>query len=123
MKTIIDEKTGEVIEVEDTNEIMVRELYELGTNLEVYDKLEEQADTIKEQIEIWKYQNRENIKQILKKHNQKNIKTSSRTYSIVDEGTRKVIDTDRLMQEGLYLKYIKLVPVGEHLKVNRRKNK
>lgn len=122
MKTIIDQNTGEVIEVEETNELMVRELYELGTDLEKYDELEEQALYIQEQLEIWKYQNRENIKNVLKKHNQKNIKTSSRTYTIIDEGIRKSVDTDRLKEDGIYEKYIKLTPTKESLRITRRKD-
>lgn len=122
MKQIIDNDTGEVIEVEESNELMVRELYELGTDLEAYDELEEQALYIQEQLELWKYQNRENIKNVLKKHNQKNIKTSSRTYTIIEEGIRKSIDTERLKADGIYDNYVKLTPTKESLRITRRKD-
>lgn len=122
MKTIIDQDTGELIEVEETNELMVRELYELGTDLEKYDELEEQALYIQEQLEIWKYKNRENIKSVLKKHNQKSIKTPSRNYTIIDEGIRKSVDTERLKADGIYEKYLKLTPTKETLRITRRKD-
>lgn len=122
MKTIIDQETGEVIDVETTNEVMVRELFELGTNLEIYDELEEQAEYIKEQIELWKFANRENIKNILKKHNKKSVETSYRKYTIVEEGVVKSVDTERLKEDGIYENYLKLSPRKEFLKVMRKKD-
>lgn len=122
MKQIIDNDTGEVIEVEETNEVMVRELYELGTDLEKYAELEEQALYIQEQLEIWKYENRENIKNVLKAHKKKNITTPTRIFTLIEEGMRKSVDTERLKEDGMYDRYVKFTPTKESLRITKRKD-
>lgn len=117
----IDEETGEIIESEGTNQLMARELYELGTDLEDYEELEAKLDYFKEQIETWKKDNREKIKNILKKYNQKSIQTPNKTYTIVDEGYNQVADTEKMKRDGIYDKYSKLTLRKEQLRITRRK--
>lgn len=121
MKTIIDQN-GEIVEVEETNELMVRELTELGTNLAAYDELDEQLSYIKEQMEQWEIANRENILNVMKANGEKTIRTPKRTYSFIPETTKKVLDIERLKKDGIYDNYLKLTKSKENLRITRRKN-
>ena len=117
MKTIIDQNTGEIIEVEETYEIVQRELNEVGVNYEEYfDKLI-QYKALKEQMEIWEYKHRQPIQEIFEKHNIKSLSTERGSISLIKEGVQKRVDTERLKEDGQYEKYLKLVPVKTHLMI------
>ena len=106
------------------NKIMVRQALELGVDFDKYEELKEQADYIKEQIEIWEYQSREKIKEVLKKNNAKSLQTPYRTYSLVGESTRQTIDSKRLKEDypDLFNEYSKETIVKEHLAIRERKD-
>ena len=120
MKQIIDNDTGEVIEVEETYEIVQRELNEVGVDYEEYFEKQIQFKALKEQMEIWEQKNRDVIQKIFEKHNIKSLKTEEGTISYIEESTQKRVDTERLKQDGLYEKYLKLVPTKAHLMIKAK---
>lgn len=120
MKTIVDSETGEILEVEETYEIVQRELNEVGVNYEEYFEKQIQYKALKEQMEIWEHSNRDVIQKIFEKHNIKSLKTDYGTISYVGESVQKRIDTDRLKNDGLYDNYLKLVPTKAHLMIKAK---
>ena len=106
------------------NKIMVREALELGVDFDKYEELKEQADYIKEQLEIWEYQSREAIINVLKKNNAKSLQTAYRTYSLVGESVRQTVDSKRLKEDypDLFNEYSKETTVKEHLMIKKRKD-
>lgn len=120
MKQIIDNDTGEVIEVEETYEIVQRELNEVGVDYEEYFEKQIQFKALKEQMEIWEQKNRDVIQKIFEKHNIKSLKTEEGTISYIEEGIQKRVDTERLKQDGLYEMYLKLVPTKAHLMIKAK---
>ena len=120
MKQIIDNDTGEVIEVEETYEIVQRELNEVGVDYEEYFEKQIQFKALKEQMEIWEQKNRDVIQKIFEKHNIKSLKTEEGTISYIGDGIQKRVDTERLKQDGLYEMYLKLVPTKAHLMIKAK---
>ena len=117
MKQIIDEKTGEIIEVEETNEIAERTLFEVGAIDEKTYELLEQYLTIQEQYEMFKFK-------LEKAMEDNGIKKWDNDYfiaTIKDESVQKRVDTDRLKEAGLYDKFLKLVPVKKSLQIKFKK--
>lgn len=111
MKTIIDEKTGEILEIEETNELVERKLFEVGAVDEnTYEFLENYL-TIQQQYEIFKFK----LMEAMKNNNIKSWKNNYFTATVKEESVQKRVDTDRLKEAGLYEKYLKLVPVKESL--------
>ena len=115
MKTIVDADTGEIVEVEETTEIVARDLADVGVNYEDYFEMELKAKALKEQMEIWEWSKRDAIKEVFKKHGIKSFKCEEGSITYVEERLQKRVDNDRLKQDGVYEKYLKLVPVKEHL--------
>ena len=111
MKRIIDDLTGEVIEVEEENEIAERKLHEVGVVSEQIIEMILQYQRYKEEFEIFKFK----LQQAMKENGIKTWKTDDFTASLKSESIRKQVDTDRLKQDGLYEKYLKLVPSKESL--------
>lgn len=120
MKQIIDNDTGEVIEVEETYDIVQRELNEVGVNYEEYFDKQIQFKALKEQMEMWEQNNRDNIQKIFEKHHIKSLKTEYGSISYVPEGIQKRVDNDRLKEDGLYEKYLKVIPTKAHLIIKAR---
>lgn len=107
MKQIIDAETGEIVEIEDYNEIALRTLTEVGAVTD---------STLDEINMCLAYQDRfETLKYIIGKAMRENgIKkweTDDFTFTITDDTIQKRVDNDRLKEDGLYEKYLKLVPV------------
>ena len=121
MKTIINEN-GEVVDVETKNEIVLRELQEVGTTFEEYEQMQEQLDYLKEQIETWEISHKDIIMDAMKRNDVKKIQTDSRTYSYIPEATKKSLDIERLKEDGVYDRYLKLSRTKESLRITRRKN-
>lgn len=115
MKTIVDADTGEIVEVEETTELVARDLADVGVNYEDYFEMELKAKALKEQMEIWEWSKRDAIKEVFKKHGIKSFKCEEGSITYVEERLQKRVDNDRLKQDGMYEKYLKLVPVKEHL--------
>lgn len=121
MKTIIDEETGELIEVEETTDLVAKEMNALITD-DFIEKLV-QVEYLQQQIEMFKTEHREQIKDIFKKYGIKSFKNDYISITYVAEGIQKRVDNERLKQEGLYDKYLKVVPTKESIRVQLKGDK
>lgn len=118
MKRIIN-KDGEVIEVEEKNELVEKKLYEVGAIDEATYDLLEQYLTMKEQYEIFRYK----LQKAMSENGIKSWKNDYFTATIKPESTQKRLDTERLKEDGVYNKYLKLVPVKESITIEFKKEK
>lgn len=113
MKTIIDNATGELIEVEEKNEIAERTLVEAGViTQETYEMLAS-FKYYQDQYELFKHQ----LMKAMKDNNIKSWKNEYFTATIKDETLRKSVDVERLKEDGLYDNYLKLSPVKESIQI------
>lgn len=119
MKKIIDSDTGEILDVEEENELVEKKLFEVGAIDEYTMDFIEQYLTVVEKYEMFKYI----LYQAMKENNIKTWKNDYFTASIKDESIQKRVDNDRLKADGLYEKYLKLVPVKESLQIKMKGNK
>lgn len=119
MKKIIDTDTGEILDVEEENELVEKKLFEVGAIDEYTMDFIEQYLTIVEKYEMFKHV----LYQAMKENNIKTWKNDYFTASIKDESIQKRVDNDRLKADGLYEKYLKLVPVKESLQIKMKGNK
>ena len=115
MKLKVDEDTGELVEVPETNDLVASELLAVGVNMEAYFEQKLKANALKEQMEMWEFENREKIINVFKKYGIKSFKNDSGSVSYVPEGLSQRVDVDQLKADGLYDKYSKWVPSKEHL--------
>ena len=113
MKQIIDELTGEVIEVEESNEIAERKLYEVGAITDDTADFIEQYLAAKEQYEMFLHI----LEKAMLDNNIKSWNNDQFIATIRNESLQKRVDTERLKQDGLYEKYLKLVPVKQSLSI------
>lgn len=119
MKTIINEETGELIEVEEENELIEKKLYEVGAIDENTNDFLEEYLMYQEKYEILKHA----LLKAMKENGIKSWKNDYFTATYKEESTQKRVDNDRLKQDGLYEKYLKLVPVKENLQIRFKKEK
>lgn len=120
MKTIIDQETGELIEVEETYELVAKELNDLGVDYENYFEKQIEFKAKKDELDRWEHSNREVIKKIFEKYGIKSLKTSGGSISYIEESMQKRVDIERLKQDGIYEKYLKLIPTKAHLMIKAR---
>ena len=113
MKKIIDEATGEIIEVEEGNELVEKKLFEVGAIDERTYEFLEQYLTIQEQYETFKYK----LMQAMKENNIKSWKNDYFTATVKEESIQKRVDNERLKKDGLYEKYLKIIPIKESLMI------
>ena len=113
MKTIIDQETGELIEVEEENEIATRKLYEIGAITDDTADFIENYLTVKEQYEIFTHK----LEQAMRENNIKKWDNDYFTVTLTDESIQKRVDNERLNKDGLYEKYLKLVNVKGGIRV------
>lgn len=117
MKQIIDGETGEIIEVETSNEIAERTLVEVGAiTQETYEMLAS-FRYYQEQYELFKYQ----LEKAMIENGIKKWDNDYFTATIREESMQKRVDTERLKDDGIYEKYLKLVPVKNGLVVKFKK--
>lgn len=117
MKTIIDNETGEVIEVEEQNEIATRLFTDLGViDKETYEILDSYL-YYKEQLETFRYK----LEKAMKEHDIK--KWDNDYFTAIDraDSVQKRVDVDKLKEDGIYEKYIKLVPIKGGLQIKFKK--
>ena len=119
MKKIVDENTGEILEVEDSNELVEQKLYEVGAIDKETNDFIERYLTIQEQYEIFRHK----LLKAMKENNIKSWKNNYFTATVKEESVQKRVDTERLKEAGLYEKYLKLVPVKESLMIKFKENK
>ena len=117
MKQIIDNATGEVIEVEDKNELVEKKLYEVGVVSDEIIDMIEQFKFYEEQYEIFKYK----LQQAMKENDIKSWSNDSFVATLKPQSTRVNVDTERLKADGLYDKYLRIVPVKESLQIKFKK--
>ena len=113
MKTIVDQETGELIEIEEENEIVTRKLYEIGAITDDTADFIENYLTIKEQYEIFTHK----LEQAMRENNIKKWDNDYFTVTLTDESIQKRVDNERLKKDGLYEKYLKLVNVKGGIRV------
>lgn len=122
MKQIVNELTGEIYEIpEENNELVKKEMNEIITDT-LLDQLV-QVQYLEQQIEIWKFQNKEKIKEIFKAYNVKSFKNEYIEITYVPETTRKSVDTNKLKQAGIYEEFCKESPVKESLRIKLKEEK
>lgn len=117
MKTIIDNETGEVIEIEEQNEIATRLFTDLGViDKETYEILDSYL-YYKEQLETFRYK----LEKAMKEHDIK--KWDNDYFTAIDraDSVQKRVDVDKLKEDGIYEKYIKLVPTKGGLQIKFKK--
>lgn len=115
MKLVADANTGELVEVPDTNDLVAKELAEVGVVIDDYFDKVVVKKTLEEQMKMWETENREKIKEVFKKYNIKSFKSPYGSISFVEEGMSSKVDTKKLKEDGLYDKYSYWTTVKEHL--------
>lgn len=119
MKQVIDADTGEVIAVETENEVAERILVESGALTQsTYEELESYL-YYKERFETIKYL----IEKAMKENGIKKWETDEFSFTTTEDTIQKRVDTDRLKEDGLYEKYLKLVPVKGSIRFNLKGRK
>lgn len=119
MKQIIDNETGEVIEVANENELVEKKLYEIGIiNDEIMEEISK-ALYYKEWIETFKYQ----LEKAMRENGIKKWDNDSFTATLKEETIQKRVDNERLKEDGLYEKYLKLVPVKASMMLKFKERK
>lgn len=111
MKTIIDSETGELIEVEDQNEIAERKMEETGLLTKEMYEIVASYLYYKDQVETFRYQ----LQKTMQENDVKKWDNDLFQAVRVAEHIEKRVDVERLKADGLYEKYIKLIPVKEKL--------
>lgn len=114
----IDSETGELIEKEDTNELVAKEINPIITD-DFLEKLE-MMEALEQQIEMFKTEHREQIKEIFKKYGVKSFKNDYISITYVPETMQKRVDNQRLKDDGIYDKYLKFVPVKEQIRITKK---
>ena len=106
MKTIVDEN-GEIVEVQDENEIAEQKLMEVGAiDKNTYDFLEEYL-TAQERYETFRYI----LEKAMKENNIKSWKNDYFTATLKEDSVSTRVDTAKLKESGMYEQFTKLVPV------------
>lgn len=112
----INQLTGEVINIpEKDNQLVKKQMNEL-----VSDKLLEDLEQIayyEQQIEMWKVQHKEAIKELFKQNNIKSFKNDYIEITYVAPTKRKSVDTQLLKDAGIYDQFCKESDVKESLRV------
>lgn len=119
MKQIFDAETGEVIEVQDNNELVEQKLYEVGAiDEQTSDFLNDYFEML-ERYEIFK----EKLQEAMIKNGIKKWENDYFVASVRDESIQKRVDIERMKNDGIYEKYVKLVNVKPSLSIRVRKER
>lgn len=117
MKQIIDRETGEIIEVEESNEIAERKLVEVGAITQDTYEMLAQFKYYQDQYETFKYQ----LEKAMRENGIKKWDNDYFIATIREDSMQKRVDTERMKDEGVYEDYLKLVPVKGGLTVKFKK--
>ena len=112
MKTIIDEN-GEVIEVEEENDLAERKLLEVGAIDKDTNDLLEQFLFYEDQYKTFKFK----LEQAMRENGIKKWENDYFTATIKADSMQNRVDTDKLKADGLYNSYTKLIPVKGGLQI------
>lgn len=118
MKTIVNAETGEIEEVEETSELVAKEMNALITD-DFVEKLY-QLEYLEQQIKMFKTEHREQIKEIFKKYKIKSFKNDEISITYVEGGMKKQLDIERLKQDGVYDKYLMMKPYEEQIRITKK---
>ena len=115
MREKIDYETGEVITVEDENEIAERKLIDAGAITEETSEFIEQYLTMKQQWDIFRYV----LEKAMRENGIKSWKNEQFSATVKDETTRTTFDTKAFAEDNpeLYAKYQKVSVVKPSLMI------
>lgn len=116
---IVDELTGELIEKEDSNQLIEKKMYEVGAIDEKTYEMLEQFLYYKEQYETFKYLLHKAMEENDVKKWDNELFLAYRTPS----GLQKRVDVEKLKADGLYDKYSKYIPVKDKLTIKLKGEK
>lgn len=118
MKTIIDQESGELIEVEDDNEIALRETSEIINYEELYN-LYEKLEGVKSQIEMIEANAKPKLIEYIKAHNNEPIRYFDLTISLRKGYMSTKFDSKKFKQdhEDLYNQYTYLTGIDETIAI------
>lgn len=117
MKNIIDYETGEVIQVEESNEIAERKLVEAGVITQDTYEMLASLKYYQDQFELFRYE----LEKAMRENGIKKWETDYFSVSLKEDSMQKRVDTERLKEDGQYEKYLKLVPVKGGLVIRFKK--
>lgn len=121
MKEIINGLTGEVIEIPEDNKLELKKEMDLIITEDILDKYY-QVQALQEQIEVWKFQKKEQITKLFKKYGIKSYKNDYMTITLKEDSVQKRVDTEKLKEAGIYNMFIKEVPVKGSLAIKIHDN-
>lgn len=110
----INQQTGEVYE--DKRELITKDMNEIVDEDELLDKLY-QLEALEEQISIWKFKHKEQIKEVFIKYNIKTFKNDYMTISYVPAHKSRSVDTQKLKDAGLYDEFCKETEVKDSIRI------
>ena len=117
MKKVIDNESGEIVDVPETHDLVLKELEENGVITDDVLELYYDLAAVKMRIEMYEHEAKEKIKEVFNKYNIKSFSNQYITISLVKESLQQRVDTEHLKQDGLYDKYSKMVPVAESIRI------
>lgn len=115
MKTYIDSETGELVEVQEEQELALQELKDKGIVTQQYLEDLENLKLLKEKCEYYEMMNKEALKEIFVKYNITSIKSDNLTITYRKEHMTTKVDTKKLKDDGLYDKYTYLAPTKDSI--------
>ena len=112
MKTIVDEN-GEIVEVQDENEIAEQKLMEVGAIDKNTNELLEQFLFYEDQYKTFKFK----LEQAMRENGIKKWDNDYFVATIKADSIQNRVDTDKLKADGLYNEYTKLINVKGGLQI------
>jgi len=108
-----EEKAQYEIVKKEINEIVTDDVLDMFVQLEYYEQ----------QIDLWKFKVKDQIKELFKANNIKSFKNDYIEITYVAPSTRKSVDTQKLKDLGLYDDFCKESPVAESLRVKLKEDR
>lgn len=118
MRQVVDSLTGEIIEIEEDNEIALRETNEIINYEELYN-LYETLEGVKSQIALMEEKAKPELIKYIKAHNGNNIKYHDLTISLRKGYMKTNFDSKKFKEDNpeLYNKYSYLKGIDETIVV------
>lgn len=113
MELRVNAETGEIEEVESQNELIEKKLYEVGAiDKETFEMLS-MYQYYEQQMEIFKYK----LQKAMEENGIKKWDNDYFTATLTEETLRKSVDTQKLKDDGIYEKHLKLSPVKAGMRI------
>jgi len=106
MEYKVNPDTGEIFEEEDKNEIVERKLNEVGVIDQETFEMIEMFLYYEEQYELFRYK----LEKAMNENGIKKWDNDLFTATIKEASMQKRVDVDRMKEDGIYDRYLKLVP-------------